>query len=158
MRHKATMALTVAGALMLAGCAEDAGPKQTLGTLGGAAAGGLLGSQLGGGSGKLVATGAGVFLGGLIGNQIGKSLDRADRMAADQAYRRAQTAPVGETITWKNPDSGNSGTYTPVREGTSSAGKYCREFQQTVTVGGKTERAYGTACRQPDGSWKIVQG
>jgi surface antigen len=25
-----------------------------------------------------------------------------------------------------------------------------------VTIVGKTERAYGTACRQPDGSWKIV--
>jgi surface antigen len=43
-----------------------------------------------------------------------------------------------------------------VREGTSESGKYCREFQQTVTIGGKTEQAYGTACRQPDGSWQIV--
>ena len=32
----------------------------------------------------------------------------------------------------------------------------CREFQQTITVGGRTETAYGTACRQPDGDWKIV--
>ena len=158
MRQKAMTALIVAGTLMLAGCAEDTGKKETLGTLGGAAAGGLLGSQFGGGSGKFVTTGAGVLLGGLIGNQVGKSLDRADRVAADQAYKRAQTAPVGETIAWKNPDSGNSGTYTPVREGTSTSGRYCREFQQTVTVGGKTERAYGTACRQPDGTWRIVQG
>jgi hypothetical protein len=32
----------------------------------------------------------------------------------------------------------------------------CREFQQTITVGGQTQEAYGTACRQSDGSWKIV--
>jgi surface antigen len=25
-----------------------------------------------------------------------------------------------------------------------------------VTVGGRAEQAYGTACRQPDGSWQIV--
>ena len=25
-----------------------------------------------------------------------------------------------------------------------------------VNIGGKTEQAYGTACRQPDGSWKVV--
>jgi len=32
----------------------------------------------------------------------------------------------------------------------------CREYQQTITVGGRTERAYGTACKQADGSWKII--
>jgi hypothetical protein len=30
------------------------------------------------------------------------------------------------------------------------------EFQQTITVGGQTQRAYGTACRKPDSSWKEV--
>ena len=33
---------------------------------------------------------------------------------------------------------------------------YCREFQRDVIIDGKPERAYGTACLQPDGSWKIV--
>jgi surface antigen len=44
-----------------------------------------------------------------------------------------------------------------VRDGTNSrTGAYCREYQTTVTVGGKSEQAYGTSCRQPDGSWQIV--
>ena len=158
MRHKAVLGVMVAGALALAGCADTGmGQKQTVGTLGGAALGGLLGSQFGGGTGKLVATGLGVFLGGLVGNEVGKSLDRADQAAATQAYSKAKAAPIGETITWDNPKSGNRGTYTPVREGRSNTGQYCREFQQTITVGGKTEQGYGTACRQPDGSWQIVQ-
>ena len=159
MRNRAVAVSIVAISLALAGCAggDRSGTKQTVGTLGGAALGGLLGSQFGGGTGKLAFTAAGVFLGGLLGNEIGKSLDRADRAAANQAYSRAQAAPVGETITWSNPKSGNTGSYTPVREGTSSSGKYCREFQQSITVGGKTEQGYGTACRQPDGSWQIVQ-
>lgn len=159
MRNKAVAGFMVAAVLAVSGCAQNGmGQKETVGTLGGAALGGLLGSQIGGGTGKLVATGLGVFLGGLAGREIGRSLDRADQIAATQAYSRAQTAPIGETIAWNNPESGHRGTYTPVREGTSSSGRYCREFQQTVTVGGKTEQAYGTACRQPDGSWQIVQG
>jgi len=46
---------------------------------------------------------------------------------------------------------------TPVRDGYSESGSYCREFQQTVSIGGKNEQAYGVACRQPDGSWRIVE-
>ena len=158
MKLKSVAAVAVI-VLFAAGCADQNGPgtKQTVGALGGAALGGLLGSQIGSGSGKLVATGAGVFLGALLGSSIGKSLDDVDRLKAQQAYSQAQAAPVGETIAWNNPNSGNSGTVTPVRDGTSSTGAYCREFQQTITVGGQTENAYGTACRQPDGSWKIVQ-
>jgi hypothetical protein len=33
---------------------------------------------------------------------------------------------------------------------------YCREFTQTFTVAGETEKGYGTACLQPDGAWKII--
>jgi surface antigen len=44
-----------------------------------------------------------------------------------------------------------------VRTYQTSAGQYCREYQQTIVVGGQSQSAYGTACRQPDGSWKITQ-
>ncbi len=37
-----------------------------------------------------------------------------------------------------------------------STNPYCREYQRTVNVGGRTQQSYGTACRQPDGAWKIV--
>ena len=157
MNLKSVAAMVVIAFTVSACEGQDVGTKQAIGGLGGAALGGLLGSQIGSGRGQLVATGAGVLLGALVGSSIGKSLDDVDRLKADQAYSQAQSAPVGETIAWNNPNSGNSGTVTPVRDGTSSSGAYCREFQQTVTVGGKTENAYGTACRQPDGSWKIVQ-
>jgi surface antigen len=33
----------------------------------------------------------------------------------------------------------------------------CREFQQDVTIAGERVKAFGTACRQPDGTWKIVR-
>lgn len=130
--------------------------KTTAGTVLGAIGGGLLGSQIGGGKGQLIAVGAGTLLGAFIGHQIGESLDKADVDHARRAQERAHVVPVGQQITWSNPDSGHSGTITPRREGTDTAGNYCREYQQTVTVGGKTEQAYSTACRQPDGTWKVV--
>jgi surface antigen len=33
----------------------------------------------------------------------------------------------------------------------------CREFTAPVTTGGQPEQARGRACRQPDGSWQVVQ-
>jgi surface antigen len=150
----ALIALTV-----MAGCTTDGiGPKQGFGTLGGAAAGGLLGAQIGGGTGKLAATAAGTLLGAFLGSEIGSSLDRADQAYAGRAVQQAYAAPIGQQIVWNNPESGNSGVIVPIREGRqANTNAYCREYQQTVTVGGRTQQAFGQACQQPDGSWKIVQ-
>jgi hypothetical protein len=38
----------------------------------------------------------------------------------------------------------------------ASDAPYCREYSRTVTIGGKKQESYGTACMQPDGSWKIA--
>ncbi len=159
MKFKSVIAAT-ALALVVSGCAgQDGyggyGNKQVAGGLGGAALGGLLGSTIGKGNGRLAATGAGVLIGALVGSEIGRSMDQVDRMKASDAVYQAQSAPVGETIAWNNPDSGNYGSVTPVREGTSGSGQYCREFQQTIVVGGRAEDGYGVACRQPDGSWEV---
>jgi surface antigen len=149
-------------ALGLAACQNNGqGPelnKENVGTVLGGIGGAVLGAQFGKGTGRLVGVAAGALAGAYLGNQIGSSLDKADKAEMEKASQKATTAPVGQTISWRNPDSGNSGTVTPTREGTAANGDYCREFQQTVTVSGKTEQAYGTACRQPDGSWKIVNG
>lgn len=145
-------------ALVVAGCQnmQNKGDKELIGTGAGAVIGGVLGSQVGGGSGKLWATGAGTLIGALAGSEIGKSLDRADKAALQQANKQAREAPVGESITWKNPETGNHGSVTPVREGESESGKYCREYRQRIIVDGREQTGYGTACQQPDGSWKIV--
>jgi surface antigen len=98
------------------------------------------------------------LIGGLLGGALGNALDQRDRRLANETYQRSlETGRTGSSSTWRNPDSGHSGTITPTRTYEGASGQHCREFQQTVTVGGKTEEAYGTACRQPDGSWKIVQ-
>ena len=38
----------------------------------------------------------------------------------------------------------------------ASNGLTCREYQSTVVVGGRAQNSYGTACLQPDGSWRIA--
>lgn len=146
-------------ALSLAACAEQGGPKQNVGTIIGAAAGAIVGSQIGSGSGKTAATAVGTLVGALAGKEIGKSLDRADMVYLNQSQQKAlETTPSGSSTGWSNPDSGNSGQVTPQRTYQNTSGAYCREFQQTITVGGNTESAFGTACRQPDGTWKIISG
>lgn len=130
------------------------GPKSQVGAAAGAAAGGLLGAALGGETEGII---AGVLLGGLLGGAVGNALDNADRAYARRnAHHGLEATPSGTVSEWRNPDSGHAGTFTPTRTYQVADGRYCREFQQTVSVGGQTERAYGTACRQPDGSWEMV--
>lgn len=38
----------------------------------------------------------------------------------------------------------------------TQSGQYCREYQSSVRVGGQMQYGYGTACQQPDGSWRVV--
>jgi hypothetical protein len=43
-------------------------------------------------------------------------------------------------------------TAAPAAEATQN----CRDFEDTVTVGGTQQRAHGTTCQEADGSWHIV--
>ncbi len=147
----------LASAMVLSGCAADgSNQSETLGTLLGAAAGAWAGSSIGSGDGQIVATAAGTMLGAVIGNKVGRGMDELDRMKAYDAQQYAYSAPIGEAIVWNNPGSGNYGNVKPVRDGYTNSGRYCREFQTEVTVDGRQENGYGTACRQENGSWKIV--
>lgn len=148
----------VAAMFALSACAGNQGDKQTGGTLVGAGLGALLGSQIGSGRGQLAAVAVGALAGAMMGGEIGKSLDKADRAAMQRSTNDAlERAPSGQSVAWNNPDSGNYGTVVPKPAYRAPTGEYCREYQQTVTVGGKSEEAYGKACRQPDGSWKIIK-
>ena len=155
MKQLAKTASTLIIAMALASAPALAVEKSTLGTLLGAGAGAVLGSQIGSGKGQLAATAVGALLGAGIGHEIGKSLDAADQAAMRQTMHQGmESTPSGQTVAWQNPDSGHSGTYTPQPAYQTPGGQYCREFQQTIVIGGKEEKAFGTACRQPDGSWQ----
>lgn len=144
----------------LTGCMlNNSGQRQQLGGLIGGAMGGLLGSKIGDGSGRVAATAAGAVAGFLIGDEIGLLLDKVDRAYVAQTANRAlESNRSGQSSSWSNPNSGSSGTFTPTRTTHlfPRDGKDCREFRQTITVGGRSETARGTACRRADGTWRII--
>ena len=149
------LVLVIVAATLITACADvSQNPKTALGAAGGAAAGGLI---AGAASGSPAAIAGGVLLGGLVGGAVGNALDQRDRQLAGQAARQAlETAPTGVAVPWTNPDTGHAGAVTPVRTYQVADGRYCREYQQVVTVGGQPQQSYGTACRQPDGSWQMA--
>jgi surface antigen len=143
----------------LAGCTNfkpQAQPKQTAGTVLGAIGGGLLGAQVGDGAGQLAATAAGTLVGAWLGSEVGASLDRADRTYAQQAtYTALEHNSTGTASTWRNPDTGHYGAVTPTRT-YKTAERDCRDYEQTVVVDGQQEIIRGTACREPDGTWRAL--
>jgi surface antigen len=132
-------------------------PREGTGTLLGAGTGALIGSQIGGGQGRIVATAAGTLLGALIGQDVGRSLDRADQAYLQRTSQYSlENSATNQPTTWVNPDTGHRGTVTPTGTYQTNDGRYCREFTQTVEINGEIQQAYGTACRQPDGSWQMT--
>ena len=81
-------------------------------------------------------------------------LDEQQQRALEDAQIAATAAPIGAPIVWAEP--GARGSVVATRDGWSDTGEYCREFQQTVEIGGRLEQAYGTACQQPDGAWQVT--
>ena len=127
--------------------------RETAGFILGGATGAILGAQIGRGSGKLAAVAAGTLVGALAGGEIGRSMDRQDALCAGYALEHV---PDRQTVIWQNPDLGGDVHMVPQRTWQSDAGAYCREYTMTSSVGGRAVQTYGTACRQPDGQWRIA--
>lgn len=138
-------------AVTFVGCADMS--RQDVGTLAGGVAGGLLGSTVGGGSGKFVAIAAGTLAGAYLGGAIGRDMDRNDRM---RMYRALERNNVGQPAYWRNANSGAAYEVVPVRNVTVDGNQYCREYRTVANIGGRKQEMYGTACRQPDGAWRAV--
>jgi surface antigen len=143
--------LTAGMAMALVAC-STAPSKQDQGMIIGAIAGGILGHQVGGGSGQVLATMVGTVAGAAIGGSIGRTMDDYDRMHTTAALENVRT---GVPSAWVNPDTGYEYVVTPTNTYDAGTGP-CREYTLDATIGGKTEQVYGTACRQADGSWLVV--
>ena len=138
-------------ACLLFAC-STAPSKRDQGIIIGSIAGGILGNQVGGGSGRVLATIVGAVAGGAIGGSIGRSMDETDRLNTAVALENVRT---GVPSAWVNPDTGYEYVVTPTGTYDSGTGP-CREYTLDATIGGRTEQVYGTACRQADGSWMVV--
>ena len=147
------------GAALLAGC-QTMSQNETAGALLGGVAGAVLGNQFGSGDGRVAMTAIGAVIGATVGAQIAESLDAASQHQASAATQQAlNTAPVGGTVHWDNPTNATgpaSGSTAIVRSGVNDAGSPCREFQQTIVVGGRQETGIGVACQASDGTWRLM--
>ncbi|MGD8514503.1 MAG: RT0821/Lpp0805 family surface protein [Granulosicoccaceae bacterium] len=144
-------ALVAIMGLSLAAC-QTAPSNESTGQVVGGVVGGILGSQIGGGRGKTAATIAGVLVGGYLGGKIGRSMDANDQR---RAYESLEHNRTNEPSSWHNPDSNRDYTVTPTNTYKTAEG-YCRDYTTEVMIEGRREVAKGTACRQPDGSWRVI--
>lgn len=119
------------------------------GALGGAA-GAALGFAVGDGDGRIAAIVGGAILGALVGGTIGRSMDQLDQNCVGQILEHAED---GRTVVWNNPDIDARYQVTPAETYRNHEGRYCREYTTSSVIAGKSQEVYGTACRQPDGSW-----
>ena len=142
--------LVLAGSVLLAGCQEVRNEHVGMGV--GGAIGGLLGAQVGGGTGQLAATAAGALIGAYLGGNVGRTMDEVDR---NKTHRTLEGNPTGQTTSWRNPDSGNQYDVTPTRT-YEEGGRPCRDYTTEAWIEGRRETVRGTACREPDGTWRSV--
>jgi surface antigen len=126
--------------------------RDLLGAVLGGAGGAAMGSTIGKGDGRTAAIVGGAILGILVGGSIGRAMDDVDQHCIGQALEHAQD---GRTIVWNNPQNQTQYSVAPTRTVQVADGRYCREYTTTSVIAGKTQQAYGRACRQPDGSWEI---
>lgn len=75
-----------------------------------------------------------------------------DAASAPRTFPSGTSASVqDDTVIWDTP---------PRRPGNAIAAAAqpgpCREFQTEIIIDGRKQPAHGTACRQPDGTWKVV--
>ncbi len=158
MMKKTSIAIALVNlSLLLGGCTTAPSKQQT-----GAGMGAVLGAALGYGLGKghqnkELAIALGAIFGAVAGDYVGAQMDEKDRMMAAQNLQYSlELNPDGTTSAWQNPNTGYSGSSFPTKTSITTDGTPCREFTSTIMIGGKTQNGYGTACRQADGSWKII--
>lgn len=157
MSKSSIVVVLVSVSIALSGCSTPPTKQQT-----GAGMGAALGAALGYGLGKghhnkELAIALGAIFGAVAGDYVGAQMDERDRlMAAQNLQYSLELHPDGTSSTWRNPNSGNSGYSYPTKTAITANGTPCREFTSTITIGGQEQQGYGTACRQADGSWKIV--
>jgi surface antigen len=154
------LVLGVGAALVVAACSSDPQTRyqqeQAGSVAAGAVIGGLIGSTIGGGTGRVVATAAGAAVGGYVGNVIFKKNAKSPYEA--EAFVKAMNGTrSGQRLTWVDPSTGENGWVEPTDTRRNTSNQVCRDFKRGLSVGGETvDQSQGTACQQKNGSWNIV--
>lgn len=148
--------VSVAG-LQLAGCEtierETGLSKETqTGAAGGAAFGGIIAALAGANPAWIAAS---VILGGVAGGTIGNYLGKEDAQKhADNNLHALDTLGQGQTSSWTDSKTGNSGSTTVTAVNTKADGTLCKAYTETVKTSAKTVTQEATACKTSSG-WKV---
>lgn len=135
----------IVGASLIAGagCAT----KRETGAATGAVAGGALGAAVGGETGLII----GALAGGFLGYGVGRAMEEEDRR------RIAYALEADRAMQWRNTQTGYEYEIEPIGP-RDHGGRRCKEFRlHAEDSRGRPEEVYGTACRQRDGSWELVE-
>jgi surface antigen len=147
--------LISATTIALVACSTNTQKENTtVGAVAGAVLGGVAGSAIGSGTGQLIAMGVGAIAGGLLGGAIGHNMESTDTQKMNNTLDHNA---VRKTSKWKNNNTGNKYTMTPMSPMMAYKGNdHCRKYRSTITENGKQQVINGMACRQSDNTWQAV--
>lgn len=151
-RMRVAIMAAALGAVLLGGC--GGGSEIMTGSVQpGANTGRVVGSPVASGVGEPA---IGPVEGGLMGADVGRSLSAEDRAIALKAeYEALEYGRAVEPIEWRSASGAVAGkiTVTPV---TRVNRLDCRDYAHNIAIGGRMRVVKGTACRRPDGVWRIL--
>jgi surface antigen len=156
----AVAAVLIAGlaALPLAGCETieketGLGKSTQTGALGGAAFGGIVAALAGANPAWIAAS---VIMGGVAGGALGNYLGKENAEKHVSTNLNAlNNLNAGQTASWSDTQTGNSGSTTVNRVFSGGNGQTCKAYTETVRTAQRTVTEQATACKQSDGSWKV---
>lgn len=101
-----------------------------------------------------------------VSGSIGRPAVKPDAAAtkvseADLAYARAAAADAlehggkGNSVPWRNPQTGVGGNITPLAAAYSEGGQSCRNFLASYVNAGAQAWLQGSACRTGRGEWQV---
>ena len=137
---------------LLSGCGKDGpGIGQIGGAVLGGATGGYLGSTIGGGRGRVLATALGAVLGTVAGSQLGSYFDKKEQ--AEMEDTTVDAFDSGSSRTWTSNKHNAKYMVRPGRVDQHG----CREYKTIIWIDGKRQEAYGRACKDEFGQWRIEE-
>lgn len=123
------------------------------GAVSGAAFGGIV-AALADANPALIA--ASIILGGVTGGAIGNYLGKDDaERHADNNLKALDTLGEGQSSSWRDAKTGNSGSTTVHKVTREANGSVCKSFTEVVKTSAKTVTDEATACKAPGGNWRV---
>jgi len=63
----------------------------------------------------------------------------------------------GKAVRWQDPDSGASGSITPLKTWKTAEGVYCRSYSEMISLAsGRSLNRRGVACRSENAVWEAA--